>query len=136
MGHRGGRCFSSVRPPLPFLPNIYPNVAKVGGLQSQDVKGEVVVGYHKSLTTQDLESSGFPDVLGRSSKSEDQRVNKMATSISSFEFTMGISGKWCFHYDIGYNNGPLAVLCHVVYATLGFAGITTYMPGRFVFPHV
>jgi hypothetical protein len=23
------------------------------------------------------------------------------------------------HYDSGYNNGPLAILCHVVYATLG-----------------
>ncbi len=37
-----------------------PNVAKVGGLQSQGVKGEVVVGYLDPLTTQDLESSGFP----------------------------------------------------------------------------
>ena len=26
----------------------------------------------------------------------------------------------CLHYDIGYSNGPLAILCHVVYATLGF----------------
>jgi hypothetical protein len=26
----------------------------------------------------------------------------------------------CLHYDIGYNNKPLAILCHVVYATLGF----------------
>jgi len=39
----------------------YPNVAKAGGLQSPGVKGEVVVGYRKSLTTQDLESSGFPE---------------------------------------------------------------------------
>jgi hypothetical protein len=39
---------------------LYPNVAKAGGLQSQGVKGEVVVVYRKSLTTQDLESSGFP----------------------------------------------------------------------------
>jgi hypothetical protein len=36
------------------------NVAKVGGLQSQGVKGEAVVGYREPLTTQDLESSGFP----------------------------------------------------------------------------
>jgi hypothetical protein len=35
----------------------------------------------------------------------------------------GISKKWCLHYDSGYNNGPLAILCYVVYATLGF------MPG-------
>ena len=38
----------------------YPNVAKVGGLQSQVVKGEIVVGYLDPLTTQDLKSSGFP----------------------------------------------------------------------------
>jgi hypothetical protein len=43
-----------------------PNVARVGGLQSQGVKGEVVVVYLEFLTTQDLKSSGFPDVLGRS----------------------------------------------------------------------
>ena len=39
-----------------------PSFAKAGGLQSQGVKGEVVVGYRKSLTTQELESSGFPAV--------------------------------------------------------------------------
>ncbi len=40
---------------------VYPNVAKAGGLQSQGVKGEAVIGYRKSLTTQDLKSSGFPE---------------------------------------------------------------------------
>jgi len=40
---------------------IHPNVAKAGGLQSQGVKGEVVVVYLESLTTQDLKSSGFPE---------------------------------------------------------------------------
>jgi hypothetical protein len=40
---------------------IYPNVAKAGGLQSQGVKGEAVVGYRDLLTTQDLKSSGFPE---------------------------------------------------------------------------
>jgi len=39
---------------------IYLNVAKVGGLQSQGVKGDAVVGYRELLTTQDLKSSGFP----------------------------------------------------------------------------
>ena len=39
---------------------IYPNVAKVGGLQSQGVKGEAVVAYRNPLTTQNLKSSGFP----------------------------------------------------------------------------
>ncbi len=52
-----------------------PNIANVGGLQIQGVKGEVVVLYFEPLTTQKLKSSGVPDVLGRSSKSEVQRVN-------------------------------------------------------------
>jgi len=55
-----------------------PNVANVGGLQSQGVEGEVVVLYFEPLTTQNLKSSGVPDVLGRSSKSEAQRVNNTA----------------------------------------------------------
>jgi diadenosine tetraphosphate (Ap4A) HIT family hydrolase len=36
------------------------NVAKVGGLQSPGVKAEAVVAYCDPLTTQDLNSSGFP----------------------------------------------------------------------------
>ena len=73
---------------------VHPNVANVGGLQSQGVKGDVVVLYFESLTTQNLKSSGVPDVLGRSSKSEAQRVNNMAKSTPSFEFTnRGLSGK-------------------------------------------
>ena len=39
----------------------FPNVAKAGELQSQGVKGEIVVGYLDPLTTQDLKSSGFPE---------------------------------------------------------------------------
>jgi hypothetical protein len=54
---------------------------------SGGVKGEVVVVYLESLTTQDLKSSGFPDVLGRSSKSEAQRVDNIEKSIQTFEFT-------------------------------------------------
>ena len=34
-----------------LCPVVYPNVAKVGGLQSQGVKGEIVVGYLDPLTT-------------------------------------------------------------------------------------
>jgi hypothetical protein len=67
---------------------VNPNVAKVGGLQSQGVKVEIVVGYIDPLTTQDLKSSGFPVVLGRSSKSEAQRVNNIEKSTPSFEFTI------------------------------------------------
>jgi len=46
---------------MTLIPIVNPNVAKVGGLQSQGVKGEVVVGYLDPLTTQDLKSSGFPE---------------------------------------------------------------------------
>ena len=38
----------------------YPNVAKVGGLQSQGARGEAVVAYCDPLVTKDLKSSGFP----------------------------------------------------------------------------
>ena len=41
--------------------SVYPNVAKVGGLQSQGVKGEAVVGYRDPLRTLALKSSGFPE---------------------------------------------------------------------------
>ena len=37
-------------------------------------KDEVVVFYFESLATQHMEASGSPNVLGRSSKSEAQRV--------------------------------------------------------------
>ena len=37
---------------------VSPNVAKIGGLQSQGVRGEAVVAYRNPLTTQDLKSSG------------------------------------------------------------------------------
>jgi hypothetical protein len=40
---------------------ISPNVANVGGLQIPGVKGEVVVLYFESLTTQKLKSSGVPE---------------------------------------------------------------------------
>ena len=39
---------------------VYPNVAKVGGIQSQGAKGAAVVIYCNPLATPDLESSGFP----------------------------------------------------------------------------
>jgi len=40
-------------------PSFIPIVAKVGGLQSQGVKGEAVIPYRNPLTTQDLKFSGF-----------------------------------------------------------------------------
>jgi hypothetical protein len=66
---------------------VNPNVANVGGLQIQGVKGDVVVLYFEPLTTQNLMSSGVPDVLGRSSKSEAQRVNKRAISTLFLKIT-------------------------------------------------
>ena len=41
--------------------HLYPIVAKVGGLLSRGVKGEVVYFYCEPLTTKDLESSGFSE---------------------------------------------------------------------------
>jgi hypothetical protein len=40
---------------------IYPNVANVGGLQIKGVKGDVVVFYFESLTTQKLKACGVPE---------------------------------------------------------------------------
>jgi hypothetical protein len=40
---------------------VYPNVAKVGGLQSQGAEGEAVVGYCEPSATPDLEPSDFPE---------------------------------------------------------------------------
>jgi hypothetical protein len=45
----------------PNYGTVYPNVANVGGLQIQGVKGEVVVLYFEPLTTQKLKSSGVPE---------------------------------------------------------------------------
>ena len=41
--------------------SINPNVAKIGGLQSQGAKVEAVVGYCEALATPDLKPSGFPE---------------------------------------------------------------------------
>ena len=51
-------------------------------------KGEVVVVYFEPLATQHMEASGLPDVLGRSSKSEAQRVkiNKIKSIIVLFTY--------------------------------------------------
>ena len=47
--------------PKPLRKYVFPNVANGGGLKSQGVKGDVVVLYFKSLTTQNLKSSGVPE---------------------------------------------------------------------------
>ncbi|MCP4294632.1 MAG: hypothetical protein GY786_03405 [Proteobacteria bacterium] len=54
-----------------------PKVAKVGGLKSQGVKGEIVVGY-----LDPFDNTGS-EVLRLSC-----RVNKMAKSTPSFKFTI------------------------------------------------
>jgi hypothetical protein len=56
----------------------FPNVSKAGGLQSQDVKGEAV-----NLLPQSLDNAGS-EVLRLS-----RRVNNMAKSIPSFDYTDG-----------------------------------------------
>jgi hypothetical protein len=40
---------------------LFLNVAKVGEIQSQGVKGEAVVIYREPLITPDLKFSGFPE---------------------------------------------------------------------------
>jgi hypothetical protein len=51
-------------------------------------KGEVVVHYFESLATQHMKASGSPDVLGRSSKSEAQKVkfNEIKSNIRLFTY--------------------------------------------------
>ena len=48
-------------PKIPMTHTLNPNVANVGGLQIQGVKGDVVVLYFESLTTQKLKSSSVPE---------------------------------------------------------------------------
>jgi len=49
---------------------IYPNVAKVGGLQSQGVEGEAIVNLLGPLAKLDMESSGLPGVKSVDNKLE------------------------------------------------------------------
>jgi hypothetical protein len=49
---------------------VHPNVAKVGGLQSQGAKGEAVVDYCEPLATPDLKPSDFPEGQKRWRKTE------------------------------------------------------------------
>ena len=65
---------------------------KPEGFRVKASEGEVVVLYFEPSATQNLKSSGFPDVLGRSPaipRDEAQRGNNMAKSTPSFEFTNG-----------------------------------------------
>ncbi len=61
----------------------YPNVAKAGGLQSQGVKGEVVVTLPRSLY------NAGSEVLRLS-----RRVNNMPKSADPSSSLYGISSKW------------------------------------------
>ena len=88
--------------------NINPNIAKDGGLQSPDVKGEAVVAYRDSLTTQDLKSSDFP-------AGETTWQNRPHPLI----LHLGISRKESYCCDFGHDFGLLVILCHVVDATMG-----------------
>ena len=88
---------------------VYLNVAKVGGLQSPGVKGEVVVTLPRSLY------NAGSEVLRLS-----RRVNNNTKSIPSFEFTDGdIQEASCCHNIYNYY-GLFTLFCSVVYATKRF----------------
>jgi hypothetical protein len=61
---------------------------KPEGFRVKATEGEDVVLYFEPSATQNLKFSGFPDVLGVA-EGEDQRVNNMAKSTPSLEFTDG-----------------------------------------------
>jgi len=63
------------------LCSVNPNVAKAGGLQSQGVKGEVVVVYRESLTTQDLKFSGFFRVVYATLGLTETRISSSRASL-------------------------------------------------------
>jgi hypothetical protein len=68
---------------LEFLIRIFPNVAKVGGLQSQGVKGEVVAVLPRSLY------NAGSEVLRLS-----RRVNNMDSSAHPSSSLFEVSRKW------------------------------------------
>jgi hypothetical protein len=85
-----------------------PSVAKVGGLQSQGVKGEVVVTLPRSLY-----NAGSEDLRLL------QRVNNKAKLIPSFEYTDGVIKKNSINSNI---NNSYSILKHPrldVYTTKG-----------------
>ncbi len=94
-----------------------PNVANIGGLQSQGVKGEVVVLYFEPLTTQNLKSSGVPRCFKGKQHGKidpilrihDLRVPENSNNNEFFRFNF----KLLYH------------LCHFVYATKGFIRVGT-----------
>ena len=90
---------------------LYPNVAKVGGLQSQGVWG-----WSRSSLLRTL-SNAESEVLRLSAlfQGETTWQNRPHPSNSPVEVSKNLS----FYYDIGNNCGPLSNLCHVVYATKG-----------------
>jgi hypothetical protein len=68
---------------------ITPNVAKVGGPQSQGVKGAAVVGYCKPLATPLLTPSGFPALSWRSS-AEPEGYKRWRKTEPILEWTAGL----------------------------------------------
>jgi hypothetical protein len=107
-----------------LLFRVYPNVAKVGGHQSQGVWG-----WSRSSLLRTL-SNVESEVLRLS-----LRVNNMAKWTHLSNSTMGVSKKQSVYYDIGNNYGPLSTFCYVVYATKGFTTLgpqSRQMPRRFI----
>jgi hypothetical protein len=58
-----------------------------------------------------------------SGREPESNILDMSQWFSNFDFSfrhyLGYPKKLCLHYDIGYNNRPLVILCRVVYSTLG-----------------
>ena len=77
---------SILMPALESRARFTPTLQKLEGFRVKASEGEVVVLYFEPSATQDLKSSGFPDMLGLAI-GEDQRVNNKAKSIPSFEYT-------------------------------------------------
>jgi len=109
-------------------------VAKVGGLQSQGVKGDAVVGYREPLATQNLESPGFHGgPLSRGPKDRyrgARRASNMAKSTPSLDLTRNDVREMRPLLEYSYNNSNLTTLCFVVYATLRLSEVSDVYPGR------
>ena len=73
------------------------------------LKGKVVVFYFESLIMQQMKAPDSPDVLGRSSKSEAQRVNLNETNSYIIHFIYLVFG---FTFQI------LKIYCYIILSLL------------------
>ena len=92
-----------------LLSQFTPSLQKPEGFRVKASEGEVVVFYFEPSATQNLKFSGFP---GGYTTWQNRR--------HPWNSPEEISRKWHYYYDIVYNNNSLSILCHIVYATMGF----------------